>query len=127
MYEEDLDDKEEEVCRSRCNEETVKESSKAEQSTEEEREKEDFNVLINERVCNDFYNVCLRNLTHEEYKILHEEAKAESKQWKEKFYAKLSMKEEEATKVTRQMEECVCRNVHNVCWNNLSREEDNII
>ena len=36
------------------------------------------------------------------------------------------MKEEEATKVARQMEECLCRNACNVCWNNLSREEDNV-
>ena len=35
------------------------------------------------------------------------------------------MKEEEARKVTRQMEECSCRNTCDVCWNNLSREEAN--
>ena len=58
MHEEDLDDEEEEVRRLGCNEENVKdESGKTEESTEEEREKECFNMLINECVCNDFYNV----------------------------------------------------------------------
>ena len=76
LYEEELDDEEEEVCRLRCNEEKVKDkSSKTEESTEEEREKEHFNMLIDECVCNDFCNVCLHNLTHEEDKILQEEVK----------------------------------------------------
>ena len=78
-------------------------------------------------MCNNLYNVCLHTLTREEDKILQEKAKEESKQWKEKFYAEKSMKEEEAIKVARQMEECLCRNVHDVCWNNLSREEDEIV
>ena len=43
------------------------------------------------------------------------------------MYAEKGMKEEEeVTKVTRQMEECLCRNVHDVCCNNLSREEENV-
>ena len=54
-------------------------------------------------MCNNLYNVCLHTLTREEDKILQEKAKEESKQWKEKFYAEKSAKEEEAIKVTRQM------------------------
>ena len=77
-------------------------------------------------MCNNLHNVCLHALTHEEDKILQEEAKVESKIWKKKFYAEKSRKEEEATKGTRQMEESLCRNACNICWNALSREEDNI-
>ena len=36
------------------------------------------------------------------------------------------MKEEEVMKVKRQMEECLCRNVCDVCCHNLSREEANV-
>ena len=33
------------------------------------------------------------------------------------------MKEKEVLKIDRQMDECLCSNVHDVCANNLSREE----
>ena len=54
---------------------------------------------------------------------LQNEVKESAKQWKEKFYIEKSMKEEEVMKVNRQVEECLCRNVCNVCSKNLSREE----
>ena len=102
MYEEDVDDEEEEVCHLRCNNEKVKEkTSKNEELTENECEQECFNLLIDEHAWNNLHNVCLHNLTHEEDKFLQEEVKEDSKHWKEKMYVEKSTKAEEVTKVAR--------------------------
>ena len=88
LHEEDLDDEEDEVCLLRCNDEKRAEHSRNDKElTEHEYEIDFFNLLIDECVCNNLCNVCLRTLTHEENKILQEEAKVESKTWKDKLHA----------------------------------------
>ena len=106
--------------------EAKEKDSNKEEWTEHEHEIEFFNVLIDNCMCDNLHNVCLHTLTHEEDKIQKEKANNEVKQWKEKFRAMKSAREEEAMEVARQMDECVCRNVCNICWNSLSREEDKI-
>ena len=118
LYEEDSDNEEEEVCRLRNDDDKVKEkSNETDILTEKEHEQEHFNLLIDECACNDSCNVCLHSLTNEEDNILQEAAKEEVKRWKEKFHA------EKVMKVKRQIEECLCRNVCDVCYDDLSREE----
>ena len=77
----------------KCNDKKIEGNARNnDELTEHECEIEFFNLLINECVCNNLCNVCLHALTHEEDKILQEKAKEESKQWKEKFYAKKIVK-----------------------------------
>ena len=62
----DSDDEEEEACHSdvRSGDDRVKTVNKSE-LTEKEHEQEYFEFLIDECMCNTFYNVCLYNLTNE--------------------------------------------------------------
>ena len=75
LHDEDLDDEEEEVCLSRCNDEKRKGSSKNEELTEHECEQDFFNLLIDEHVCNNLHYVCLQTLTHEEDKFYRKRQK----------------------------------------------------
>ena len=75
LHDEDLDDKEEEVCLSRRNDDKRKGSSKNEELTEHECEQEIFNLLIDEHVCNNLHDVCLHTLTHEEDKFYRKRQK----------------------------------------------------
>ena len=80
MHEKDSDDEEEtEYCDVRNNDEKVKMSNETEELTEITCEQEHFNLLIDERVCNNLCNFCFHDLTYEENKILQDEEKENAK------------------------------------------------
>ena len=127
LYEEDVDSEEDDDCHVNFNDiETKENDSNKEELTEHEHEVEFFNVLIDNCMCDGSHDVCLHSLTQEEDKIQKEKANKEVNSGKNKFRAMKNAKEEEAMEVTRQMDEHACRNVHNICWNSLSREEEKI-
>ena len=70
----DSDDEEEEACQSdRTSDTNEVKIVASDELTEKEDEEECFEVLIDEHMCNNLYDVCLCDLTNEENKILHEE------------------------------------------------------
>ena len=63
----DEEEEEEEVHHDvRNDDDKVKTSNKTEELTEKEYEQECFNLSIDERACNNLYDVCLNDLTNEE-------------------------------------------------------------
>ena len=103
MCDYDSGNEEEEVCHGdeRNNNDEVKTLNEPEELTEKEHEQECFDLLIDERMRDNFHDVCLHDLINEENKILQEEVRENAKHWKDKIFMEKSMKEKEVLKIDR--------------------------
>ena len=98
---------------------------KLDEMKEKEKELEDYDLSMDEYVCNNLCNVCLHNLINEERKITQDAIRENAKKWKGNFLTGNFAKEK--MEIDEQMEECLCINVCSIYVHNLHREESKMI